>query len=144
MQEVGRISKEITLIFVHGDGGSNHSRAREESCAPSVDVINAEYENIAAVAVVPVKEMEAWALADVAAVRAATGINYQPSKPNPESILDPKRELNNLIVQTRSITSQSILLELGTKCDLKELKRLHSFRRFEAELADQLFRIGVK
>jgi hypothetical protein len=63
------------ILFIHADGGASPDRARDERIAPAVRRIAEELAAGAgrAVAVVPVRETEAWASVDGDALRRALG-----------------------------------------------------------------------
>jgi Domain of unknown function (DUF4276) len=65
------------ILFVHADGAGDPRRARDERVQPAIHLMTAERPGWSdgVVAVVPVRETEAWALADGDALRAAFGTN---------------------------------------------------------------------
>jgi hypothetical protein len=143
VEQIKRLEKAVTIAFVHTDGGVDPEKAEKNSCLPATKEINDNYANICGVPVVPVREMEAWALADNKAVSQATGIAYTHSKKDVQQITDPKAELGELIRRSRALTVAEVLFDIAEKCSLLQLRKLSSFSRFEDGLSAQLRRMGV-
>lgn len=94
----------------------------------------------------PEKELEAWALSDLAAVKAALGVNAVPGNLMPatpaaaERLLDPKANFDEIIksvVRKRSMARQ-ILVRIAQEQSINELRRSSSFKAFEACLREVL------
>jgi hypothetical protein len=103
-----------------------------------------------AVMLSPEKELEAWALSDVAAVKAALGVkdipgNLMPATPEAaEKLPDPKANLDRIVqsvVRKRSAARQ-ILVRIAQEQSIEELRRADSFKTFEACLRDVLGQHG--
>jgi len=60
---------QCTLFVIHADGSGDPDRARREQVEPGLGAARAEHPDLAAVACVPVREIEAWLLADSAPFR---------------------------------------------------------------------------
>jgi hypothetical protein len=147
------------LLFVHSDGSNDSDRVRDEQVNPGLDEIKelAGTEPYAGVAVVPVRETEAWILCDGNALRVAFQTSLtdeQMNLPRPpreaERDLDPKRTLRDAYLEVvggasrargRSVVSFFPLL--GETVDLARLEQLPSFKRFLADLHTALMRLGV-
>ena len=84
------------LVFVHRDQGANPDRVRDEWMLPLAKAWgDSRPERM--VPVIPIRETEAWLLADGAALRTALGVQWSdsdmgvPGRPREvEAIADPK------------------------------------------------------
>jgi hypothetical protein len=92
------------VLFIHSDSGGNAERAREQQVDPARIRVEQEFNTALhrCVAVVPIRETEAWALADGDALRDAFGTSLDnivlgiPTRPRDvEHVLDPKKALEN-------------------------------------------------
>ncbi len=145
------------LLFVHTDGGSNASLARKERvdpAIPGVAYLLAAPHPRRGVGVVPVRETEAWALADGDALRKAFGSSLDDSAlgvptraREVESILDAKAALEDAYAavvgarRRRRRTASSFLEVIAEGAGLQRLRAVPSFRELETELGvaiDQL------
>jgi len=145
------------IVFVHADGAGDPAKARAEAVQPALDALQARFPGAApGVAVVPVRETEAWLLVDGDALRSAFGVNLSDSQlglPNPrhlaESCIDPKALLDAAFMATgptglrkRKGTSP-MLNALGDQVSLDCLAHLPSFRRLTDDLRTTLRHMGV-
>ena len=98
------------IFFLHADGGGDADRAREQRIIPATMRIRKQLGESAgrSVAVVPVREMEAWTMADGDALRRAFGTSLDnaelkvPSLPREvERIRDPKFTFNQAFDASR-------------------------------------------
>lgn len=93
--------------------------------------------------VVPVKEIEAWLLADHAAITKALGLPQKANKQaNPESVGDPKKRLFE-IVRERSRKRTTYLntvhnRQIAKEAELSNLRRCKSFSPFEVFIQTHL------
>lgn len=140
------------ILFLHTDGQGDPIAARRERIEPAERRITEELSSMAGrtVAVVPVRETEAWAMADGEAIRQTFGTHLSdidigvPSRPRGvESIPDPKSALNQayrtVIGRRKRRRSPVYLLEtLGERTSLSKLRQVPAFQRFETELLDIL------
>jgi hypothetical protein len=146
----------FSILFVHTDGGGDPEaafRARIEPAAQAVAQQLGGGENCA-VAVVPVRETEAWALADGAALRGAFGTTLDdaalglPGHPHEvERLPDPKQTLRAAFAQVlgrrRGKRKVSHHLEaISQRVGLDRLRQVPAFARFEAELSSALVALG--
>lgn len=137
------------LLFVHTDGAGDPARARTERVDPAAAIIHGDeaFGNSRVVAVVPVRETEAWPLADCDAVRSAFGTTLTnetlglPARPrDAESVLDPKAVLQEAYRRVlgrprRSSRSASDFLDvLGERVSLSVIRGVPSFSSLEHEL----------
>ena len=145
------------LLFLHTDGEGDPEAARRERIEPAQRRIEKELSIMAGrtVAVVPVRETEAWAMVDGEAIRQTFGTHLDnralgvPSRSRDvESIPDPKSALNKAY---RAVTgkrkrrkSPAYLLEtLGERVSLPKLRKVPAYQRFEQELIDTLKALNV-
>jgi Domain of unknown function (DUF4276) len=85
--------------------------------------------------IIPVKEMEAWLLADEEAIVNAINLRKKLKKiSNPEAIIDPKRKLGEIIYtysDKKVIYINTVHNErIAKKCSIDALKRCASFAAF--------------
>ena len=155
-----------TLLLIHADGsGDAHTKRREqiqpvlEACLQAPESSGATAGSVVAgCAVVPIREMEAWALAD----REALGLAVGAQEPDGDSgepprrarlvekIEDPKTMLDTFIQRRdgpfgrRGEQMKSIALEdLGGRVSLDRLRDVPSFQGLEEELLESLARLRL-
>lgn len=108
------------------------------------------------VAVVPVREIEAWTLVDGEALRGAFGTTLDDQalriaqRPRDvESILDPKLEIEAVF---RKLTSSSqrrrarvadFYDRIGERVDLGRLEQVPAFKELEKSLRQALLKLGI-
>jgi hypothetical protein len=148
----------VDLVFVHADGGNNPERARTERFDPIVDRIRGGDGELplTLVAVVPVRETEAWLLADPDAIRRAFGttrsideLGLRAHAGDVEHVPDPKATLAEAFQRAvgprrrRRLSRgyQSFLALLGEQIALSRLEDVPAFRQFEADLITALHRL---
>jgi hypothetical protein len=104
--------------------------------------------------VVPVRETEAWTLADGDALRGAfgttlgdtsLGLPYPPHKV--ESIRDPREVLHEALLRVvgrphRRRRPAQFLEAIGIRVGLQQLRRVPAFARLDDDLRDALHRLG--
>ena len=147
----------FNILFIHTDGAGDPEMARRERIDPAVQrIIEAGVGRWECpVAVVPVRETEAWALVDGDALRAAFGTVLEderlgiPSRCREvESISDPKRVLEqafaNVIgsARRRKRKAAAFMDAIGERVQLTLLRQVPAFQRFERELGAALTRLG--
>ncbi len=141
----------INLLFIHADGNGDPKAALKDRVCPAMQLLKETYRAVSfgIVPVIPVRETEAWALADAEALRAELGwYGNLPDMASPESLPDPKevlkliREEATPTARRRSRRQSSyvgpISEGLGDRISLRKLRQLDSFKRFEADLKDAL------
>lgn len=151
--------KYFHLLFIHVDGRSNPEGVRAQQVEPIIlelkKQIGSDQSRPTVVAVVPVRETEAWALVDGEALRKALGISIDdrglgiPSRPREvEHIPDPKASLRtvfqNAIGQRRG-SRRNVAAELGKigeSIELGRLKKVPAFSRLEEDLYRALSQLG--
>ena len=140
------------LICVHHDAGSLPlQERRRQNFEPGVAaVVEPEGMRRAVfIPVIPVREMEAWLLADTAAIESVIG-DIPPNVPLPashrgvERLEDPKRILSTIIeAQTRRLSDHAaLLMALAEELDLQTLSALPAVQSLRRELEEGLTRQG--
>lgn len=143
------------ILFIHADADGDHDEAFANRVAPALERLDARYQGARkGIAVVPVRETEAWVLADGDALRGAFGATLNDGDlgiPAPvrrvESIADPKLALNVAYAGTNptgrlSRSGPSAFLgAIGERTSFRVLRHLPSFRRMEHCLVEPL--VGV-
>ena len=144
------------ILFVHTDGEGDPDRARRERAQPAMTRLLTEVcdNSRHPVAVVPVRETEAWALVDPEALRAAFGTNLPdhrlglPARAiDLESLGDPKQALDfafkAAVGKRRRRVKAAVQFEaIGERVSLDRLGHLPAFALMADELTDALTRIG--
>jgi len=144
------------ILCLHADGAGNPEAARLERCVPAMEALEGEFieSGHRVVAVVPVREMESWAIADGEALRSTFGTPLSdselgiPTLRDVEGVLNPKSLLQEALVRVvgpgrRKHPSASEFLDLlGTRVALDSLRLLPSFQRFEEDLTRALLELG--
>jgi len=135
---------ECTLFVIHADGAADPERVRREQIAPGMARALAVHPELASVACVPVRETEAWMLADAQAFSCLFETKRAPALPaNPEAESDPKKVLREALVGmgARGVVTK-YYADLGKETKLAELRRLAAFQRFEADLRAAIVRVA--
>ncbi|MDW3846465.1 DUF4276 family protein [Micromonospora sp. BRA006-A] len=138
----------FSLVFFHHDQGANPERVAAEWLQPLRDLWGDRAEQL--IAVVPVRETEAWLLADGDALRSALGVRWSdaemglPEQPRRvESIADPKKVLNNIMDRiSRSTTDH--FGQLGELVSLAKLDGVPAYRQWWSDTRDTLIRLGYR
>lgn len=136
------LDRTVDIIFAHTDGGSDWSAARRRHVEPIRSGLPGRH----VVEVIPVRELEAWVLADRdAVVKAFPNSAHADAWPaDPEAVRDPKAELNRIVrvSMTRRRPVRIPFRQIGERTRLSELRQLPSFRRTESDLAAALQALG--
>jgi hypothetical protein len=150
-----RALDDIAVLFYHYDGTARPDRAAERYWKP----LKAAWSNIDGgrelVAVVPVREMEAWALADPDALRTVFGSNCVRGEPffraagtaDVESLVDPKRTLREIAARGRRVRRPvpdpaDYLTRLAELLSMERLSAVPSFRQWSTDTTEVLRRMG--
>lgn len=149
--EAVRAASEATLYFYHYDGSANLQQETQKYWDPLIAAWPPLSQPL--VRVVPVREMEAWAVADVTAVAAVAGRRPAASDvfehhflATPERLTDPKKTLRALVSQGRRRRTpgpEMYLRELADTASLEVLDRLPSFIRWLSETSDALRKLRI-
>jgi hypothetical protein len=91
---------------------------------------------------IPVREIESWLLCDSLAIKNALNLPSQPNEvPNPESILDPKKRLRDVV---RTASGKRIqYLNTAHNYKIAAESRIDKLRRCESFLALEQFLVRV-
>ena len=145
------------LLFVHADGSGDCDRVRAQQVQPAIELLQQELarEGIG-VAVIPIRETEAWAICDGNALRQVFGTTLTdellelPLLPFAvESDLDPKETLHKAILNTSPSGRHKkqgftpMLNALGEQVSLQQLRRLTAFNALENELKQALQQLRI-
>jgi hypothetical protein len=131
---------ECTLFVVHSDGAGAPDAALRQQIEPGLARARRAHPDLAAAACVPVREIEAWLLADAEAFCRAFEVDRAPLLPrDPESVTDPKSELAHVVrsLVTRRRAEDYYAL-LGVEVRPEALRRLPAFQRFEEALSEAI------
>jgi hypothetical protein len=140
------------LLFIHADGANDPVAQRARLVEPALAQLRARWgADGIGVAVVPVRETEAWVVADGDALRNVLGSTLSddvlglPMSPyDVEAQLDPKEVLRSAFWATgptgqrRRRGTSPMLNALGEQIALQRLRRLPSFQLLEADLRSAL------
>lgn len=148
------------VLFVHADGGGDPQRARTERVQPGIDTM---HERLGAggrcgVAVVPVRETEAWALADanclrrvLGTTRSAVELGLPESADDIERLMDPKATFAAVVRAARGgrrgrrrPAPTSYLDLIGQQARVTELIRLTAFATMLEDLDEALRILGFR
>ena len=145
--EAARIAAGVDLLIVHSDSDNRTlEKTREEQFDPGKRLIDLFPGDICkeVIPIIPVKNIEAWLLADIDAFRLVVGTNLSEQQLNiplhqrqVESIPDPKlvyREAVRIALTERrkrgSINTGAYYEPLAREIDLEKLKLVPAFRTF--------------
>jgi hypothetical protein len=133
-----------TLFVIHTDGAGDPEGALKNSVEPGVEAARSARPErpVVAAACVPVREIEAWLLADASVFRAILGA--APSCPaDPERELDPKATLRRLLKEGGARRPpERMYAFFGERVGIDALRSLPAFRAFEAALVAALREIA--
>ena len=137
------------ILFIHADADTSGQRARSERIQPAIDEVRRRLTSVRhqTVAVVPVRETEAWAICDGDALRLSFGVTLNDQQlgvprraQDVETIADPKATLEASFVATRPGTRNArrgaapYLGLIGEEIALSRLQQVPAFAAFQREL----------
>jgi hypothetical protein len=140
----------LTMVFYHYDGTADTLRARRQYWDPLVDAWRLIPGGRELVPVVPVREMEAWALADAAALCDIVGSGwsrrdaFQADRlPDVEKLEDPKRTLREITARGRGTRQRrreprEYLTQIAERVSLEQLRAVPSFRQWSVDTVEAL------
>jgi Domain of unknown function (DUF4276) len=143
------------VLFIHADGAGDPERTRAEQFAPGARLIEQNLRGGACVPVVPVREIEAWALVDGDALRVAFGttlgdevLRIAQRPRDVEEVLDPKQELRAAFTAVagsprRRRRVEDFYTRIGEQVDLAKLRQVPAFGDLERDLREALCKIGI-
>lgn len=145
------------ILFIHADGVGDPESKRREQAEPAINRLYQEHaEARLGVAVIPVRETEAWAIVDGDALRSVFGttltdqeLGLPSSARVAEGTPDPKALLNTAFNAThptglrRRRGVSPMLNALGEQVSLPRLRELAAFSQLENELRQALRRLSI-
>lgn len=147
----------FNVLFIHADGGGDPESARLTQFDPLATwmSLQSEFGASRSVAVIPVREMEAWTLTDGEALRKAFGTVLNDSElglptksRDVESIVDPKRSLEDAYSRVlgrrrrRKEKTTNFLSAIAERLRLDCLRQAPAFQALERDLLDALTDLG--
>lgn len=145
------------ILCIHADGAGDANAAWLEQVSPALSLLSDDYyqRHERAIGVIPIREMEAWALADGDALRRAFGtvlsdqeLGLPSKKHKVEGILDPKAVLDQMLSlvvgggRRRKSGAAGFLAAIGAAIRIDHLRDVPSFARFERDLQQALEELG--
>jgi hypothetical protein len=141
---------DLAILFYHYDGTARPDKAAAKYWTP----LTAAWADIRGgrelVAIVPVREMEAWALADPEALRTVFGTGSVRRRPfqsdrlaDVERLDDPKRTLQEIAVGGRGGRQHgpdpaAYLTRIAELLSIERLRAVPSFQQWQADTIDAL------
>ena len=158
VERITEAAAAVDLVFVHADGGNDSDRVRRELFSPIDIAIRDRHraEELGLVAVIPVRETEAWVLADADAIRRAFGttrlyneLGLPVRARDVEHVRDPKEVMTQAhraargLRQGRRVNQKypAFLALIGEQIDLTRLDQVPAFRQFARDLEDAVIQI---
>ena len=153
-------ARDVDIFVVHADASRTGADAvRRET----VDALRTRAREGCAVprgrfvGLIPIREMEAWALCDEEAIAVACGFENWPrsrlvpwSRSEIERIEDPKRALDEVVAdllgrrsRRRTAAAAAYLDRIGELASLERLRELASYRAFADDLAAAFAALGL-
>ncbi|MRG97089.1 DUF4276 family protein [Polyangium spumosum] len=130
----------FTLLVIHADGAGDPDEARQTCVTPGTALAQQDHPSLVSVPCVPVRELEAWMLADMEAFHTLLGRGASPSLPaDPEREADPKQTLRR-ILQAGDFRrgSERAHRLFGEEVRFEALRKLPAFQRFETDLSEAI------
>ncbi|WP_337061580.1 DUF4276 family protein [Kineococcus sp. G2] len=152
--ERSRRERPLDVVLLHVDGSADVDRELRKSFAPVEEVWQREGGPGALLPLVPVREMEAWALADTEVLERVLGAGVDATRVHeadrltePERLSDPKLTLRDVaalgVRPRRKAPGPGVYLPLlAERLPLAALRRLPSFRAFEHDIENLLDTLG--
>ena len=136
----------IDLLIIHADGAGDPEAALRDQVEPGLEAARTAIPGkpLPAVACIPVRELEAWLLADAEVFTTQLGFTVElPSAPDRER--DPKQTLNTLLSHNRRRRSNDHVYALfGEQVSFTALRRLPAFTAFESTLIESVRHFGPR
>jgi hypothetical protein len=129
--------QECTLFIVHHDSGGNTQPAREQL----EKELSAIRQEMPSALCIPVRETEAWMIADKEVFPSLTHDWWPVLPPNPEKEMDPKKTLRDVLA-TKKIKQPEPYDFFGAQVRLVALRSSPSFQEFEGELRTAIRAVG--
>jgi hypothetical protein len=140
------------ILFVHTDGANDPARARDQLVQPALTLLQQEMaQDGCGVALIPIRETEAWTIWDGDALRQVFGttlsnqdLGLPVTATLVETTADPKATLNHAFQATQPSGRRKkqgvspMLNALGEQVSLDRLREITGFFQFESELKQAL------
>ncbi len=127
-----------TLFVIHSDGAGDPAEARKNCIEPGVEAARKRRAELSfpIAARIPVREIEAWMLADPEAFRTILGESAAPARPaDPEREIDPKATLRRILKEGGvRRPPERLHAFFGERVRFDALRSLPAFQEFEREL----------
>lgn len=138
-----------TLFVIHADADRDAVAARGDRVQPGLqEAARRLGKEVPAAGCVPVRELEAWMLADEEVFHSLYSAAVSPRLPqDPEKVSDPKRALKDIFGELGRRPPREMHASFGENLSLVALRRLPAFRTFEGEFSaalDVLVRIALR
>lgn len=135
------------IFILHADGASDPEGVRQSQIIPGMQAIHSivSHPHIHCVACIPVREIEAWLLADSRPFERILGKARPIFLPKqPEAEIDPKNCLRKILKDGDvRVPVNEIYRSFGENVRFEQLRTLPAFRRFEEELIEVLKSLGT-
>lgn len=144
------------VLFVHADGANDPVRAHQEQVAPGLVLLSQQFaQDGIGVAVVPMRETEAWTLVDGDALRTAFGSSLADDALGvlapraAETSTDPKAVLQTAFLATqptgrrRKQGPAPYLQTLGEEVSLARLRQVPAFAALERDVKAALRELRI-
>lgn len=134
----------FTLLVVHADGAGAQDDAWNNAIAPGIALTRTTNPSLIAVPCIPIREIEAWMLADAEVYRSVLGRPASPSLPiAPEREIDPKQTLRTILQEGGWRRGTERLHRLfGEEVRFEALRNLAAFQRFELDLCKAIHAVA--
>jgi hypothetical protein len=143
-------SPGMTLLFYHYDGSADPAREEKKYWQPLVREWSEASLTRPVVRVVPIREMESWALTDADVLRRIAGAAWDVKDvfeadklSRVECLSDPKRTLRDIVSTGRrrrraGRQARDYLTLIAEQMSLDQLERVPSYRLWQAETIEAL------
>lgn len=135
--EAIELHPECRIVVIHTDADASALRARQQRIEPGIQEARRRLGERAPaiIACIPVREIEAWMLADEEALRRLLGKHASMRLPSePERLRAPDKEIDEIFRGAHRKRPRDIYAFMGKNVRIDALRRLSAFREFEAEL----------
>lgn len=135
------------LFILHADGAGDSEGIRQSQVTPGIQLVTSasSHADVHVVACIPVREIEAWLLADSKPFERVLGKTRPILLPKqPEAEIDPKNCLRKILKDGDvRIGVNDVYRSFGENVQFDKLRSLPAFRAFEEELGHTLESLGA-
>lgn len=130
----------FTLLVVHTDGAGAPDEALQNNFFPGIKLARSTFPSLIAIPCVPVREIEAWMLADNNAFQTLLGRDAViPLPTDPAREMDPKQTLQRILLNGGLRRgSTRVHRFMGEEVRFDALRKLTAFQQFELELCEAI------